>query len=165
MATIYDDVLYSKSEAFFEALCVESETGEIDEAKEAELNQLQLQIAQEGMEKLCKVRANKMAYIEALREEEKRIADKRHIAENALSRFESYIQSVLHASGQPKIQAGTFTIGTRKSVAVVVDDAFCNPEYIKVEYAPDKIKLKNDLKAGKEIDGAHLVERESLAIK
>ena len=117
------------------------------------------------MEKLCKVRANKLAYIESMREEEKRIAEKRHVSEKALERFENYMQSVLHASGQEKIQAVTFTVGTRKSTAVVVDDNFNNPEYIKVEYAPDKMKIKNDLKNGVVIDGARLVERESLAVK
>lgn len=165
MATIYDDVIYSKSEEFFEALCVDTETGEINEEKEAEIKALQEQIANEGMEKLCKVRANKMAYIEAMREEEKRIAEKRRVAEKALDRFEGYMQSVLHASGKEKIQVGTFTVGTRKSTAVVVDDNFSNPEYIKVEYAPDKVKIKNDLKNGVAIEGAHLVERESLSVR
>jgi hypothetical protein len=50
---------------------------------------------------------------------------------------------------------------------VVVADGFDNPMYCvtKTEIAPDKKKIKEDIKAGIAVKGAVLEQRESVVIK
>lgn len=120
-----------------------------------------------GMETLCKIRARKVADIETLRDEAKRLVEKADREIKSLERLEQYMMDMLARSGQPKLTAGTFTVGTRNSTSVYVDPAFNNPEYMRTTTtsAPDKVKIKDAIQAGAVIDGAHLVNKTNLAVK
>lgn len=162
--SIYNDILT------IEQMLEESfdpETGEILEVDEKAAEELKVEIMNVGLEKLCKVRANIMSYIDGLKVEKKRIDDRIKSQTSALERLESYIMAVHKLGGQPKSTAGSFTISTRLSTSVQVDDCFDDPNYIKVEEVKkvDKLAIKQALLAGFEVDGAQLVKKENLQVK
>ena len=164
--SIYSDVKYCDD--LFEELCVNNETGEIDMVQEEELIKLRESIINEGAENLCKVRVNRLAEIEALKQEEKRIAEKRKTMERALERFEDYIDMIYRESGQDKLKAGTFTLSHRKSVKTIVENEELLPPHYKiqkVEYKPDLKAIKNDIQNGQFVAGCHLEEVYNLQIK
>lgn len=164
--SIYSDV--RECENLFDELCVNWETGEIDEVQEAELKKLREQIINEGLESLCKVRVNKQADIEALKQEEKRISEKRKLLEKGLDRFDEYIKLILSQSGKDKLEAGSFTVSTRKSIKTIVDDKDNLPIHYQIqhiEYKPDLKLIKSDLQQGKVVVGCHLEESYNLQVK
>ena len=164
--SIYDDVL--ECENLFNELCVDWSTGEIDHAQERSLDELKEEIIQQGMERLCKVRANKIADIMSLKSEEKRIAEKRKSIERGMERLEEYMQLIYDRAGGGKITAGTFTVSTRKSTKTIIDDADSLPAKYKVEkieYKPDLATIKADISAGVEVSGAHLEDCYNLQVK
>ena len=57
-------------------------------------------------------------------------------------------------------------VSYRKTQSVVVDDLTAlKPEFLRVKTEPDKTAIKEVLKAGAEVAGAHLEERQSMSIK
>ena len=150
MAT-YNDVL-ALQDAIFDAL-IPDENGEIDESKLDLLLSAKDIAITEWLEKMAKIRANVIADIDGLKSD--------------LDTIEARMLSMLKLSGQDKINAGTFKIGTRKSVSVYVQPGFNNADYMRVKTIsePDKIAIKDALKQGAVIDGAYLTEKENLAVK
>lgn len=120
-----------------------------------------------GMESLCKIRARKEAEVVALKAEASRMKEKAEREEKALVRLEQYMLSMLARSGQKKLTAGTFTVGTRMSNSVWVSPDFNVAEYMRTTTtsAPDKMAIKEALKAGQTIDGAMLLEKENLSVR
>lgn len=131
------------------------------------LVQAKVATIQNGLESLCKIRARKQAAITALTDESKRLAEKATRESKSLVRLEDYIHSMLKRSGEKKIEAGTFTVGTRVSNSVWVAPDFNNPEYMRTKtiVEPDKTAIKDAIKAGAQIDGAAIVTKENLSIK
>ena len=161
--TLYDEVnlledainniLYGEEEIDVEALDI--------------LLKTKTETIERGLESLCKVRARKEADIAALKAEATRMREKAESEERALVRLEQYMLDMFKRSGEKKLTAGTFTIGTRTSNSVWVSPDFNDPKYMRTTTttAPDKIALKEALKAGAKIDGAYMVEKENLAVK
>lgn len=78
------------------------------------------------------------------------------------------ILNVMNATDKPKVSAGTFTVGTRKSTAVnIIDESAIPARYANevVTVKIDKTAIKDAIKNGEEVPGAQLVERKSLTIK
>ena len=140
---------------------------EIDIEALDNLMQAKQQTIERGLESLCKIRARKESDIVALQAEAKRMKEKAESEERALVRLEQYMLSMLVRSGEKKITAGTFTVGTRASTSVWVDPGFNNPEFMRTNTTtvPDKQAIKDALKSGRTIDGAVLVSKENLAVK
>ena len=141
--------------------------GDIDIDAIDNLVQAKQETIANGLESLCKIRARKQSEIDALRAESNRLSEKAERESKALLRLEQYIMSMLTRSGEKKITAGTFTVGTRTSSSVWVSPDFNNPEFMRTNSttAPDKVAIKEALKAGRTIDGAYLVNKENLAVK
>lgn len=141
--------------------------GDIDIDAIDNLMQAKQETIANGLESLCKIRARKQSEIDALRAESNRLSEKAERESKALLRLEQYIMSMLARSGEKKITAGTFTVGTRVSSSVWVSPEFNNPEFMRTNSttAPDKVAIKEALKAGRTIDGAYLVNKENLAVK
>lgn len=161
--TLYDEVnlledainemLYGEQEINIEALDI--------------LLKTKTETIERGLESLCKIRARKESDIVALKAEATRMKEKADREEKALVRLEQYMLSMLARSGEKKLTAGTFTVGTRMSNSVWVSPDFNNPEYMRTTTttAPDKVAIKDALKNGAVIDGAMLLERENLSVK
>lgn len=120
-----------------------------------------------GLESLCKIRARKESDVSALKAEANRLKEKAEREDKALTRLEQYMMSILKRSGEKKITAGTFNVGTRLSSSVYLAPDFNVPEYMRTTTttSPDKMAIKEALKNGVSIPGAAITTKENLAIK
>lgn len=159
--SIYNDVIAAQ-ELIEEQINLE--TGEVSDNYEQAV-ELKDEIIALGLEKLCKVRANIKAEIEAFKSEEKRLNDRRKTLEKSLERAENYLMLIHKQSGNEKDVAGSFTISTRKSESVNLVDNFENENFGKYEFKPDKALIKQALKSGIKIDGASLEVNENLQVR
>lgn len=109
--------------------------------------------------------------INAIKEEEKRLTDKRKMLENRLARFKEYVKECMTRNGITKIdtELGSLTIAKNPtSVEIVNEDEIPNEyktEVVTVKI--DKIKIKNNFKETGEIpNGVNiLTNNTSLRIK
>lgn len=121
----------------------------------------------EGMIQFIK---NEQAYSAALREEEKRLAERRKVADNRVDRLKEYIALCMEKGGIKKVRAGLQEVSTRKGVnSVEVSDSELLPDDLvdyRTETLPIKSEIKKRLEAGELIPGASLkTGRPSLIIK
>ena len=120
-----------------------------------------------GLESLCKIRANKLATIDAIKAEIARLRERLAREDRALTGLEGYIMDVFQRSGQKSVDAGTFRVGTRISNSVWVDPNFNVPEFMRTTTTsePDKIAIRDAIKEGRTIEGAYMVSKTNLSIK
>lgn len=162
--SIYDDVKQAED---LIVQCIDFETGEIkDEKALAEAEKLKAQVISQGLEKLCKVHANKVAFLESLKLEITRLTEKAKRTEKEIDRVKNYIDLIFCQSNEPKQVAGSFTVSKRKSVRVVIDeDAFCDDRFLKITTNIDKMAVKKALTEGQIVENAQLQENFSIQIK
>lgn len=135
--------------------------------KEA-LDQVEGDIA-DKLENIAKLIRNIETDASALREEEKRLADRRHTSENRVKNLKMYAEDAMRATGLTKVKGSLFTLAIQKNppsvligdVDVLPKEYFCEP----VEPAPDKKHIMEALKAGVVVPGAELAQSESLRIR
>lgn len=161
--SIYTDIV--TLEQMFNDYCFDPETGEINDENEQALIELHSEIINQGVENLCKLRANLMADADALKAEKMRIANKQAMKEKAVARVEKMIKFCLDNSGKEKINAGSFTVSTRKSEQVILADGWSNGDFGTFEFKADKAKIKKAIKDGAVVDGAELVTNYNLQVK
>lgn len=151
------------------------ESGEVD----AEAIKGALEVAREELsgklEDYCKVIKNFEAEIAGLKSEEERLKARRQVKENAIKNMKEAmkfaIETALEGSSEKKIACGTFTCAIQKNPeSVVMDEQYIEniPEiYLKFkEPEIDRAKIKEDIKAGKNLEGlAHLEQTSSLRIR
>lgn len=116
----------------------------------------------------CKAIAIYNGQAAALDEEIKRLTAKKKTAENAVARMKDALKNSMNVLKLDKINAGTFTISTRKSQSLEVLDEALVPEIYKETVTTikvDKNAIKADLKAGVEVEGVVLNENKSIQIK
>lgn len=107
----------------------------------------------------------------ALKAEEKRLCVRRTVCENNMKRMKQALQSAMEATGKTKFKTDLFSFGIQKNpAAVVIDEQYIEniPEEYLIPQDPkiDKQKMKDDLKAGKDLSGiCHLEQSESLRIR
>ena len=103
---------------------------------------------------------------EAIKAEEKRLADRRKSLENRAVSIREWLQMNLRGE---KYSSARVAISYRKSEAVdlAVDPVDLPAEYrrVKTTIEADKTALKNAIKSGHEIAGVELVSRESMVLK
>ena len=109
------------------------------------------------------------AEAEAIRNEEKQLAERRHSLEKKADGLKAFIQTRL--SGE-KFKTPRVAVSYRKTTSVEVEDGVwmfwpvkVQDECTKVNVTVDKPALKKLLAAGNEIQGARLVEGQSMTIK
>lgn len=144
--------------------CVDSETGEIIDEKRLDA----LQMAREKkIENILLWIKNLKSEAGAIREEEKKLADRRQSDEKKAESLTQYVQNALNGE---KFKTSRVVASYRKSEAVIVDDLqlmqeTCD-EYLKYkDPEPDKAKIKAALKDGITVPGCHLEERQNITIK
>ena len=104
-----------------------------------------------------------------LKKEERRIKDRRQTLEAEIERLKVNGLEIMRAhrdvTGDKRINTGRITASIGTSEAVRVDDgAEFAPEYMRehIQISVDKIAIKAAIKAGKTIDGAQLIQNESI---
>ena len=154
----------ARIEAAFES-AVDMETGEItDELAYAELDALQMEFGQKTENILLWIKTL-TAEAKALKEQKQVFADRQSKAEKKAESLKRYVAQAL--AGQ-KFATDRVSVTWRKSeTAEYVGDVMLLPaECIRVkEPEVDKTALKKLLKAGTEIEGAVLVEKNNMQIK
>lgn len=105
-----------------------------------------------GIEELAKAIRNEEALKNALREEEKRLAEKRHLVEKRIETVKGTIHEALRVFGVQKVKAGLFSVWTQKNPASVEikDVALVPDEFIKYEPKVDKKELGKAIKEAPE---------------
>lgn len=160
MASIYDI-----DRALIE--CINEETGEIDAER---FEELQMQ-RDEKIGGTARWILDLKGDILKLKEEEKRLADKRHVLENRAESLKRYLGYALNGE---KWKDEVVTVGYTKSTKVEIEneESFIkwasrgHKVYLR-QKAPeiDKTSIKNALKTGEEVKGAKLIETYSINIK
>lgn len=100
---------------------------------------------------------------EAIRAEELLLSGRRRAKENKLEKLKSWLSYALDGE---KFETAKLRISYRKSQSVEADLDKLPDKYLRFrDPEPDKKKLAADLKAGKEIPGAVLIEKQNLQIR
>lgn len=107
--------------------------------------------------------------IKAIEAEIKRLQGMKQGAEKRMEWWKSQLEGAMHQFGVEKIDTPTLKLSFRKSEAVEVENEDLIPQDVK-ELVPaswkiSKTKIKEAIKAGKEVPGASLVSRQNLQIK
>ena len=107
----------------------------------------------------------------AIKAEEERLANRRKSLENRSAALKCRLQQMMEITGKVKFKTELFSFGIQKNpAAVVMDEQYIEniPECYLIIQEPkiDKQKIKEDLKAGLDLEGiAHLEQTESLRIR
>ena len=135
------------------------------EGFELALSQIQGEIS-EKLEGYAMVLKNIESDIAGIKAEEKRLADRRKATESNLARIKGNMTDALLTVEGNRVKTEKFTFSFRKSTSVQIEnDATIPPQFIKVEKTISRSELAKALKAGEQIEGAQLVENQSLSIR
>lgn len=142
-------------------MVVDTETGEVIDM--AALDALQME-RDEKLTNIGKWILDLKADAKAIREREISLAERRKSKENKAEQLMDYMNMILAGK---KFECADFKASYRKSQAVEVTDAekIPAPYLIVQEPKVDKAGIKKALKAGEDIPGAKLVERNNLSIR
>ena len=118
-------------------------------------------------ENICKVLKNMSGDIATLKEEEKRLATMRKSLENKYKSLFGYLENTLKQLNIKKIESKYFKISIAKNPPKLIlsKDFKADSKYINMIETIDNSAIKEDLKLGIKIDGAELIQNESLRIK
>jgi len=137
------------------------EDGVINEEAEAYLDSLEIAREQKTEGVLLAIKGMK-AEAEAIRNEEKTLADRRHQLEKKADSLTEFIKGRL--AGE-KFKTARVAVSYRKTTSCEITDEWAIPEdYVKTTVSFDKAALTKALKSG-EVPGARLVEGQSMIIK
>ena len=159
--------LYEIDKAIAE--CLDLETGEILDFEK--LNEMQME-KDKKLENVALYIKQLEAEAEAIRAEEKALAERRKVKENRIEGLKGWLSAVLE--GQP-FETAKVRLSFRKNEKVEFEDELSVLEYceknnldscLKYKF-PDisKTEIKKLLKAGEKIPGAVLVETNNLQMK
>lgn len=141
--------------------CVDQETGEILDEEKLDSLVIEREKKIEGVALWIK---NLTAEAKAMREEEKKMAERRRVEENRINSLKGWLAYAL--DGQ-KFSTTKCAVSYRKSSSVNINDlSKVDKKYlIPQEPKPDKKAIKDALKSGEKIDGCTLEEKTNVSIK
>ena len=158
------------------------DTGELldEESFNAKFDEIQMALNEKIENSMCFYK-NLQSDIEAFKEEEKKLAQRRKVKENLAERVKNRIDNYVTMQftdeegsvdkdnlNKWKFETHKVKLSYRKSDSVEVSDINLLPkEYVKekVELSADKTALKKDIKSGKEINGAKIVTNLNMQVK
>lgn len=115
---------------------------------------------EEKVEQILAICKNETAYAEALKEESKRLSERAKASENRVASMKDYVAKSLETAGKKSLKAGIHQVTVRApSKSVEITDAALIPaEFVEYETTikPDKLAIKHQIEAGKEVPGATL---------
>ena len=122
----------------------------------------------EKIEGYCVVENELSGDLQKIESEIERLNEKKKSIENNIKRLNLRLGDCLYSMNTTKYSAGMYTVYRRETQQVVIDDSEKIPaEFMKtrVSATPNKTLIKESIKAGKEIAGAHLQTNQSITIK
>lgn len=141
-------------------------SGEIDEEVYADTLE-GIGIA-EKIEGYCVVENELSGDLQKIESEIERLNAKKSAIENNIKRLKLRLGDCLLSMDTKKYTAGTYTVYRRETQQIIIDDLQKIPaEFMKtkVSETPNKTLIKERIKAGEEIVGAHLQTNQSITIK
>jgi len=140
--------------------CIDPETGEVDEAQMSAL----VMEKQEKIEGMLLYAKELEATAKAIGDEQKALGERKEKATRTAENIRNYVQQAL--AGE-KFSTPRVSVTYRRSSAVVVPDVWLIPEEYRKYSTPtaDKVKIKDALKLGEEVEGAYLEEHTSMIVK
>lgn len=102
----------------------------------------------------------------AMRDYEKAMAERRKKLENKAKNIKSYISEIMQRTELSKVSGTEFDVSVRKGAysAAVLDEKVIPDEFVRTKREIDKMALREALKKGEKINGAHLEQSLSLVI-
>jgi uncharacterized protein YlxW (UPF0749 family) len=118
-------------------------------------------------ENIAKLIKNLNADVDALKIEEKRLADRRKSLENKVTHLKEYLQNQLEVAGLDKVKRPTLTISIQNNPpsVKVLDEKLLSDYMIPVEPKLDKKAILTALKEGMEVSGAELQQTRGVRIR
>lgn len=112
-------------------------------------------------ENVCKFIRMLDSTTEQFKTEEDRIRTARKSLENKAERVREYMKQALLNANIDKVNAGTFkvSVGLSPGSVTINDLASIPPRFLTIipeQYQPDKTAIKNAIKAGESVPGAHI---------
>ena len=142
--------------------CIDLETGEVIDPDR--LEELQMERSQK-IENVVLWIKNLESDALAIKAEKDALADREAKCKKKVEQLKEWLGKALE--GQ-KFSTAKCEVGFRKSTKLEVLDATCIPKEFMVETVnvkPDANKIKELLKAGKEVSGCRLIENQNVQIK
>ena len=122
---------------------------------------------EDKVENTAKVIRQLEAQVETIRNEARRLDNRARAMEKNAKRLKEYLQEELERTGKTKVKGSLFTIGVQNNPpSVRLAEDFNNQTYLSnvvVKY--DKRAILEDLKQGKEVTGAKIIQEKSLRIR
>jgi hypothetical protein len=118
-------------------------------------------------ENIAKIVKTTDAQAEVIRQEEKRLAERRKAIENSSLRLKLYAEEQLKKTGIQKVKGKLFTIYLQKNPPSVeiLDEGLIPSDYIKTVASVDKKLILEAFKAGQAVTGCEMKQNESLRIQ
>ena len=141
-------------------------SGEIDEEVYADTLE-GIGIA-EKIEGYCVVENELSGDLQKIESEIERLNEKKKSIENNIKRLRARLGDCLLTMNTTKYSAGTYTVYRRETQQVIIDDSEKIPaEFMttRVSEAPNRTLIKESIKEGKEVAGAHIQTNQSITIK
>ena len=142
--------------------CVDLETGEIIDEERLAALEMERDAKIEG---IILWRKDLMAEADAVKAEGKKLYERARVFENKAEQLKKYIEHALEGN---KFKTERCSVSYRKSSSVVIDNLLCIENAYLKPFSEDwisKSKIKEALDAGKEVNGAHIEEKQSIIIK
>ncbi|MDU1421954.1 siphovirus Gp157 family protein [Clostridium sporogenes] len=119
------------------------------------------------LENVAKVIKSIEVDAKGLKEEEKRLADRRKTLENRIVNLKEYAENSMRVTGVTKIKGKVFILGIQKNAPSVeiTEEESIPEEYFAIEKKLVKKDILAALKEGIEIPGAAIKQTESLRIR
>lgn len=161
--------LYNITNSFI-TLFEKAENGELTQEEIQEQgNDLALALKNKSTSIIGYVR-NSELMSEAIKNEIDRLTAMKKAVDNRIDKFKEYVKENMQHLEVEKIETelGTLSIAKNPASVEIYDETLITDEYKKekVTISIDKTAIKNDIKAGKEVQGARLIEdKTSLRIK
>lgn len=144
----------------------DSETGEIineDEAIKALFEDIEDELS-DKLDSCNYVLKQNKSNANMLRAEAKRLTQKAIALDNKTKILKGLMLGALTLAGG-KIKTDKFSFYTMNSKSVSVDDNELGREWLKIKYEADKTKIKKALLDGATIDGAKIIEKQSIGVR
>ena len=155
--SLYDDIIAS----------ADNDTGEVDLSLVAALSVWQEEWNDKAIAVACVYRALDEDSARVGREIERLTAIKKRL-ERERDRVKEGLANACNALGVEKVQGMYANISFRSSEQTFIDNEGAIPdEYmtVKTTYTPNKTAIKEAIKAGKDVPGAHVEKRKNIQIK
>lgn len=158
-------------EAMYE-LVYDEETGEVNELDFNELQAMEEEmknLLSNKSDAIIKFVKNMDSDITVLKEEEKRLKERREKLEKKKEWLKNYLMENMLKLGYTKVESTYGTLSTRKSKSTIINENIIakDPRYWSIETKDkfDKNKIKKLIESGEEIVGAYIQENTSVVIK